>query len=61
MKKKIKKKKEWIWDIEIPGWLGLIFLFLAIWIDGMHLKLALTGIFLWFIAIMNYAAKEKKK
>lgn len=58
---KQKKKEDLNPSIEIPEWLGLAFFFAAIWIDELRWKFFFTGLFFFFIMIMNYISEKKAK
>ena len=57
-------KENWLikFLIELFGYSGMILLFSCIWIPNYRGRLFFTGIFLWFLAIMDFLVlKDREK
>jgi len=56
-----KEKEKFVWSIEIPGYITVIFFFLSIWISDFRWRLFFTAIFFMFATLAGYASNEQKK
>ena len=57
----MNKKQKMEQKAVIIFWLSMISLFLSIWIDGYHIKLFLTFIFLFGFALLYLSVSKKVK
>ncbi|HED05814.1 MAG TPA: hypothetical protein ENI61_03925 [Ignavibacteria bacterium] len=63
-KRNIIKEKQYnkinlnYWITEILGWTSFILFFMTIWINGYRWKLFLSSLFLFILAILNYAGNK---